>query len=71
MPICQLSRYLRTSIRLKPDDVMPHYNLGVFLERRGLRRQAAEQFREVLRLDPEDSDARANLERLAGPVSRQ
>jgi tetratricopeptide (TPR) repeat protein len=42
-----------------------HYNLGNLLARAGRPREAIAMYRETLRLDPGDWDAKANLESLA------
>lgn len=41
-----------------------HYNLGNLLALQGKVREAAEMYREALRLDPSDWDAKSNLETL-------
>ncbi len=43
---------LREAIRLKPDYAEAHYNLGTALERQGRIREAEEEYRRVLALDP-------------------
>ena len=41
-----------------------YYNFGNLLARKGSAKEAAEMYREALRLDPTDWDAKSNLERL-------
>jgi len=47
------------------------YNLGTLLAGEGKAREAAARYREALRLDPWDWDAKANLELLAEPPETQ
>ena len=51
-------------VREYPNDVDVHVNLGAALEVMGDRAGAEAQYREALRLDPNDPDARANLDDL-------
>ncbi len=52
---------LKRAGALDPTAAMPRFNLGVLLARQGRREEAAELFREVLRLDPANAQARAYL----------
>ena len=51
-------------VREYPNDVDVHVNFGAALEVMGDRGGAEAQYREALRLDPTDPDARANLDDL-------
>ncbi|MDQ3438944.1 MAG: tetratricopeptide repeat protein [Planctomycetota bacterium] len=53
-------------VREYPNDVDVHVNFGAALEVMGDRAGAEAQYREALRLDPRDPDARANLNDLLG-----
>ena len=51
-------------MREYPNDVDVHVNFGAALEVMGDRAGAEAQYRAALRLDPNDPDARANLDDL-------
>ncbi len=42
-----------------------HYNLGVLLETKGQKKEAAEQFRAALKIDPNYIDAQQNLMKIS------
>lgn len=46
----------RTAVRLKPDVADTHYLLGGALRATGLKKQAAQEFRDYLRLAPDTPD---------------
>lgn len=60
---------LRTATLLDPGDAGVHFFAGVVALRLGLLRNAEESFRESLRLDPRNEDARHNLS-LLEPLTR-
>ena len=43
-----MEHYHQTAIRINPDDVEAHYNLGVLLAARARLEEAAEHFRKVI-----------------------
>jgi Flp pilus assembly protein TadD len=53
-----------------PDDVRVHNNLGNVYAEKGDKCAAASEYRIALRLDPTFTDARENLEGLAGDTPR-
>jgi Flp pilus assembly protein TadD len=57
-------------IRLRPDYVLAHLNLGVAYVRQGRVYEARKEFEETLRLDPQNQKARQCLETL-GPLSEE
>lgn len=61
------ARYFRDVISQSQSPALrakAHYNLGNLLALGGNPREAAERYREALRLDPSDWDAKSNLETL-------
>ena len=50
------------SLELDPNDARAHNDLGVALVQLGEYEKAAEQFDDTLRIDPNYSDAKRNLE---------
>ncbi|MCD6287554.1 MAG: tetratricopeptide repeat protein, partial [Candidatus Hydrogenedentes bacterium] len=58
------------TLRYAPDSARVHYNLGVVYEGQGRLAEAAAQFEETLRLDPEDLYARLDLAGLASRAYR-
>ena len=53
-----------TAVRLKPDFVQAHYCLGAVLLQAGKRKEAVDQFRQTLQLQPDFEPARMMLKRL-------
>ena len=51
----------QAAIRLQPDLLEAHNNLGVALVRQGRLDDAIRQFSESLRINPQDADAAENL----------
>ena len=62
---------LNKAIQLGPDVVNAHGMLASVLFTYGKYDQAADQFREVLRLNPEDKTAKAYLNRIVNGQKRQ
>jgi tetratricopeptide (TPR) repeat protein len=56
----------REGLRLCPDDEVAHYELGKLLLATGQPKQAAEEFEEALRINPDFASARRELEALQG-----
>lgn len=54
-------QYLRSGLRLRPNDPMMHYNFGVFLGQKGFIDSAITEYREALRFDKDLSLAITNL----------
>lgn len=54
------------AIKFRPDFILPWKAMAEMFEEAGDREQAANAYREVLRLDPNDPDAREGLARTAG-----
>ena len=54
-------RQLHESLRLRPDHVQTHNNLGSALYEQGRVGETIQQFQEALRLKPDYADARKNL----------
>lgn len=52
------------SARVEPNQAEPHFNLGLVLERQGLRDRALLEYRQALRLAPDFAAARKSVERL-------
>jgi cytochrome c-type biogenesis protein CcmH/NrfG len=57
---------LRQAVILQPADLNVRRDLALLLERQGASREAAEQYQEILKLAPQDADARSRLEALPG-----
>ena len=62
--------HFRRALEFNPNDPSVHLNLAMALESLGRLEESHEQYREVLRLSPDNPDARAGLQRTAGPASR-
>ena len=52
------------ALRIKPDFVEAHYNLGVTLEQMGCVEEAIGHYEEALRIKPDYAQARDGLARL-------
>ena len=52
-------------LKLMPDDLGLHYNLGILLRDQGQKEEAVKELREALRIDPNYSDARRVLNSLS------
>jgi tetratricopeptide (TPR) repeat protein len=52
------------ALRIDPDYVQAHYNLGLALERLGRTPEAIEHYQQVLKLRPDFTPARNALSRL-------
>jgi cytochrome c-type biogenesis protein CcmH/NrfG len=59
-----------TVLRLKPDHVLGHYNLGLCLKQQGKLAEAAEAYRTALRYRADYAPARQALEALTATPSR-
>jgi Flp pilus assembly protein TadD len=57
-------------LRLAPDDVDAHFELGSVLAQNGRRDEAAVHFREALRLRPDHALAREALQKLDAPAPK-
>jgi len=57
-------KHWEQTVRLKPDDVEAHYNLGLALEQAGRNEEAIGHYEQALRINPDFVDARQGLERL-------
>ncbi len=57
---------LADNAAIDPGDGMAHFNLGLALKLTGRPAEAAAHFREALRINPGDADARAQLAALRG-----
>jgi superkiller protein 3 len=51
----------REAVRLKPDDPLAHYNLGVALEKQGRAEEAIACYRKAIELDPKNARAYLRL----------
>jgi tetratricopeptide (TPR) repeat protein len=58
--------HLSIALKHDPDYAKAHFNIGIHYARKGLREAARREFQEVLRITPEDTDARAMLEKFSG-----
>ena len=58
------------AIRLKPDDAVPHYDLGIIYNSRGNIPRAIEEFSTALKLKPTYSEAQRALNILNGTLRR-
>jgi tetratricopeptide (TPR) repeat protein len=58
-------RHYYEALRINPDYLRAHYNLGVALAMKGDRKGAAYHFSQVLRIDPGNVNARRALELLS------
>ena len=54
-------QYLRSGLRLRPNDPILHYDMGVFLTYKGYADSAANCYQTALRLKPDLAQAQANL----------
>lgn len=54
-------QYLRSGLRLKPNDAFLHYNMGVFLNFKGFKDSAITAYRQALALDGKLYPAQENL----------
>jgi len=52
------------ALRIKPDHVDAHYNLGAAFFAKGDIKGAIDHFRKVLKINPDDLYARNNLKKL-------
>jgi len=59
--------HLREAMQYQPDNAKAHINLGQALAALGQRDEAIAQFKEALRLNPNEREAREQLNKLAGP----
>jgi Flp pilus assembly protein TadD len=59
-------------VRLNPDNPVLHYSLAYWLEKKGDREGAIEEYRTAYKLDPKNSQFKQAYERLARkPKSRR
>ena len=58
-------RHYNKAVRINPDYLQAHYNLGVALAMKGDRKGGAYHFSQVLRIDPGNPGARRALELLS------
>jgi len=59
--ISPLEQYQRTLDTLKDGDTVKHYYLGLWCKEKGLRRQAEDEFRRVIAVNPDHAEARKEL----------
>ena len=62
-------RNIKEAIRIDPDDAMAHYNLGDIYYKQGEIDQAIFQFKEVVRITPQDTSVN-NPESLVYRITR-
>ena len=58
---------VRNAIQRKPDVARYHHALALILEQQNRRSEAAAEFRETLKYDPANADARTRLDKLGAP----
>jgi Flp pilus assembly protein TadD len=58
-------------LRINPDTVEAHYNLGVLLKNAGRKEEAEAEYRDALRLKPDYADAHNNLGNLLDDAGRK
>ena len=57
----EAERHLQRAVQLAPTTTLPRYLLGLYYRRHGRLREAAFQFRQALKLDPQDAALYAEL----------
>ena len=66
--LAEAEKQFRETVRRAPNLAVAHNNLGAVLMERGDKAGALAEAQEALRLDPENSKLRANLERVTQPA---
>ena len=54
-------KHYREALRINPDFVDAHYNLGTAMSKRGELGEAIKHYQEALRINPADADAHSNI----------
>jgi tetratricopeptide (TPR) repeat protein len=60
--LAEAIEHFRQAIKLEPDTLVAHYNLGYALEMQGQLGEATAEYRQVLRIDPNHTESQRRLE---------